>query len=98
MSSGSRSARLAAVPSLTMPPRKPPLGAMSYPVRSATGGLPVRRTMADGWRAMQERLARWRILAEQRRQLARFDDRMLKDIGLSRADAHQETRKWFWQQ
>ena len=32
-----------------------------------------------------------------RAQLARLDDRMLKDIGINRAEARRETRLWFWQ-
>ena len=32
----------------------------------------------------------------QRRELLALDDRMLKDIGLSRADAFREGRKPFW--
>ena len=35
--------------------------------------------------------------ARQRRQLARLDARMLRDIGVSRSAAFGETRKWFWQ-
>lgn len=46
---------------------------------------------------VMERFAEWLLRAAQRRQLARFDDRMLKDVGLTRTDAHRETRKWFWQ-
>lgn len=38
----------------------------------------------------------WLELGRQRRHLARLDDRMLKDIGLSRADVEQETAKPFW--
>jgi uncharacterized protein YjiS (DUF1127 family) len=34
--------------------------------------------------------------ARERRVLACLDDRMLKDIGLSRADAEQEIAKGFW--
>ncbi len=33
----------------------------------------------------------------QRRALARFDDRLLADIGISRIDATREARKPFWQ-
>jgi uncharacterized protein YjiS (DUF1127 family) len=39
----------------------------------------------------------WSERAAQRRRLAELDGRMLKDIGLSRADAARESGKWFWQ-
>jgi uncharacterized protein YjiS (DUF1127 family) len=48
-------------------------------------------------RASLERLEQWRARAEGRRQLARFDERMLRDIGISRAEVFQEQRKWIWQ-
>ena len=35
-------------------------------------------------------------IARQRRQLARLDDYMLRDIGLSRADVEPEIKKPFW--
>lgn len=38
----------------------------------------------------------WLDLARQRRALARLDDRLLKDIGVSRADVEQEVAKPFW--
>jgi uncharacterized protein YjiS (DUF1127 family) len=41
-------------------------------------------------------LLRWRELAGQRRALLRMDDHMLKDIGLSRADALREAERPFW--
>lgn len=41
-------------------------------------------------------LLRWRELARQRRALLRMDDHMLKDIGLSRADALREAERPFW--
>ncbi|MDD3448252.1 MAG: DUF1127 domain-containing protein [Gammaproteobacteria bacterium] len=41
-------------------------------------------------------LLEWSERARQRRQLARLDDRLLGDIGLSRVDAEQEARKPFW--
>jgi uncharacterized protein YjiS (DUF1127 family) len=46
------------------------------------------------------RLVAWyqhhRELAKTRRELARFDDFMLKDIGLNRADAEEQISKGFW--
>ena len=41
-------------------------------------------------------LAVWRHRARQRRQLARLDDALLKDIGLTRCDAETESAKPFW--
>lgn len=42
-------------------------------------------------------MAEWIERARQRRALGRLDDRMLKDIGISRADVDAEMRKPFWQ-
>jgi uncharacterized protein YjiS (DUF1127 family) len=42
------------------------------------------------------RLLRWRELARQRRALLTLDDRMLKDIGITRVDAECEARRPFW--
>jgi uncharacterized protein YjiS (DUF1127 family) len=39
----------------------------------------------------------WRARARSRCLLARLDDRMLRDIGIDRTRAWQETGKWFWQ-
>ena len=39
----------------------------------------------------------WPERARQRRQLARLDDRMLGDIGISRGDVESEFRKARWQ-
>ena len=38
----------------------------------------------------------WRDRRQQRRALLRLDDRMLRDIGLSRADVEREVTKPFW--
>jgi uncharacterized protein YjiS (DUF1127 family) len=38
----------------------------------------------------------WQDRARQRHRLRQFDDRMLSDIGISRADVHRETEKPFW--
>ena len=42
------------------------------------------------------KLLRWLELIEQRRRLLQLDDRMLKDIGVSRADAERESQRSFW--
>lgn len=41
-------------------------------------------------------LVAWRARAGQRRRLAELDDRMLRDIGLTRADVRMELEKPFW--
>jgi uncharacterized protein YjiS (DUF1127 family) len=38
----------------------------------------------------------WRERAWQRRQLEMLNDHMLRDIGISRAEAHGEAAKPFW--
>lgn len=39
---------------------------------------------------------RWQELARDRRRLQEMDERMLKDIGISRADALHEASRPFW--
>ena len=43
-----------------------------------------------------DRLGAWRRRARERRMLSAFDDKTLKDIGLSRADIEGEVSKPFW--
>jgi uncharacterized protein YjiS (DUF1127 family) len=43
------------------------------------------------------RLLLWFERARQRRDLARLDDRMLRDIGVGRGAAWSESQKHFWQ-
>ncbi len=40
----------------------------------------------------------WQERAKQRRALRELNDHLLKDIGLSRADAEHEARKPFWRE
>ena len=47
---------------------------------------------------MVETLLRWQELPVQRRKLLELDARMLKDIGISRADAVREAKRPFWDQ
>ena len=43
-----------------------------------------------------ETILYWRELARGRRHLASLDDKMLRDIGITRADVAREYRKPFW--
>ena len=61
----------------------------------------ARAVASQGWvrpmlRAV-ELLQLWRERARQRRQLQCLNDRMLRDIGLTRADVFAEASKPFWQ-
>jgi len=57
-----------------------------------------------GWRlALQEALSRifvtlqeWRRRRRERSELARLDDRILRDIGITRGDVWDEINKPFW--
>ena len=59
---------------------------------------PVRFRAAVGRAAFRilEALAEWQGRAAERRNLMELDHRMLKDVGLSRADAAGEYAKPFW--
>ena len=48
------------------------------------------------FRAVLVRLREWYEVYRQRRALLGLDDAMLKDIGISRADALHEGNKLFW--
>lgn len=43
-------------------------------------------------------LREWRRRVRSRTELARFDERMLRDLGVTRADVWRETNKPFWRQ
>ena len=43
------------------------------------------------------RVLQWQERAQERQALERMDERMLKDMGLSKADVARETTKKFWQ-
>jgi len=45
-----------------------------------------------------ELLETWHARYQERRTLTELDDRMLKDIGLNRADVAKESGKRFWQE
>jgi len=70
-------------------------GHASLPLRN---GIAFRlgRWLQDGVALGPARLLRWHDLAHQRRALLSLDERMLKDIGITRADAVREARRAFW--
>ena len=47
-------------------------------------------------RHLKERVVAWQERAQMRRGLAAMDDRLLRDIGLTRAEAVREYGKPFW--
>jgi uncharacterized protein YjiS (DUF1127 family) len=53
--------------------------------------------LAGRLRHMPEQLLVWLERSRQRRRLGEMDDRMLRDIGVSRSAAFTEMQKWFWQ-
>jgi uncharacterized protein YjiS (DUF1127 family) len=54
------------------------------------------RTLRKAAVSLMLALLRWHELAQQRRRLLGLDDRMLKDIGITRAEALREGRGPFW--
>jgi len=64
-------------------PRKVRRRALRHLLREA-----LRRTLAT--------LREWRRRSRDRAELARFDERMLRDIGVARADVWREINKPFW--
>lgn len=74
--------------------------------RRASFGAPLRPGHAGrrfgGWRfgsvleTVVETIYAWQCRADERRSLMSMDDRMLKDIGVSRSQAEEEARKPFW--
>ena len=63
------------------------------PVRAPA---PWGRQAADLLIRLIDLLLTWQQRASERRSLLEVDERMLRDMGLSRADLDRETRKPFW--
>lgn len=55
-----------------------------------------RRRALDALQLALAMLLHWREVRRQRRALLSLSDRLLKDIGISRADAMQEAARPFW--
>ena len=54
--------------------------------------------LGDAWDHAVANLREWRRRTREREELAALDDRMLKDIGLTRADAQLLSNKPFWRE
>lgn len=61
--------------------------------RLQAGTESVAASLAATW----EQVRVWHRRARSRRALAVMNDRMLRDIGVNRAEARREAAKWFWQ-
>lgn len=59
-------------------------------------GSAVRPSFRGRLRRVHEVLQLWHRRKRQRRKLMQMPDDILKDIGISRVDAYQESRKPFW--
>ena len=59
--------------------------------------MQIQTSFHTGFHALIKRLALYRARRRSRRALLALNDELLKDIGLSRAQALAEGRKLFWQ-
>jgi len=46
---------------------------------------------------MRSQIEEWCSRVRSRRLLGKLDDRMLRDLGLTRSDVERESAKYFWQ-
>lgn len=67
---------------------------IAFPTGSGTGGRLVRSSRSA--LRLLDVLQTWHGRMRERRALLQLDDRMLKDVGLSRADVAHEAGKPFW--
>ena len=66
------------------------------PSRPFNGGVPVRPEGRPWIKRAVDTVLTWHERARERRQLMQLIDRMLSDIGISRAEASGEAEKPFW--
>ena len=68
---------------------------MSRPLTSASTRIQISRPLGLA-SYLADRLIEWQERARSRVLLGRLDDRMLRDMGLTRSDVEVEARKPFW--
>jgi uncharacterized protein YjiS (DUF1127 family) len=56
----------------------------------------LRASLRQGLKRILAALHQWRRTSRDRAELARFDERMLRDIGVTRVDVWREINKPFW--
>jgi uncharacterized protein YjiS (DUF1127 family) len=61
---------------------------------NANTAFPTRRLFS--WDQVMRRIAEWQRRSLSRHELESLSDATLRDIGISRCDAHREIRKPFW--
>ncbi|KZY68922.1 hypothetical protein A3742_08855 [Oleiphilus sp. HI0071] len=66
-------------------------------IQLSTSKFYLNTNLEEKWKALKAKLNAWRVRHKTRAHLARLDDRMLSDIGLSRYDANKEAEKPFWE-
>jgi uncharacterized protein YjiS (DUF1127 family) len=71
-------------------------GRVSPPISQKSRRREAWRLLARGFGFADAVLREWRRRSRDRAALAMLDDRMLRDIGISRVDVWQEVDKPFW--
>ena len=74
----------------------PSLGGLSPVLAERMRRVAWRRLPKSAWSVPIAVLREWRRRSRERAQLASLDDRMLRDIGISRGDMLAEINKPFW--
>ncbi|MGH8543773.1 MAG: DUF1127 domain-containing protein [Gammaproteobacteria bacterium] len=69
----------------------------SIPARGAPTAPGLWRAIRSWAARALDRLRRWREVTRERRTLLALSDHMLKDIGITRAEAEREASRPFWQ-
>ena len=69
-----------------------------HATRSRSGHRQAVLALGDAWDHVVASLGEWRRRTRERAELAALDDRVLKDIGLTRADAEFLSNKPFWRE